>query len=879
MKRLKHYKVSLMLIAMMTTALTTLAYGKTIYVDDDAAGANDGSSWENAYVYLQDALADANESEKPVKWLISEGGNGHIYQVVATPEGISWSDAKEVAEAAGGYLATITSEEENEFVFELIDDDVYWHHFASGNNHGPWIGGFQREGAMEPDGGWSWITGEIFSYSNWLSGEPTGYWGANNENRMQYSSMTGTREPTWNDLIDVLPDFYAVYAYVIEYEEYISEPVEIRVAQGVYKPDEGIVTIPEFDRRMLTFQLINGVDIKGGYAGLSEPDPNARVVALYKTILSGDLNGDDVEVADPCDLIDESTRAENSYHVATGSGTNGTAIIDGFTITSGNANDPNENSYGAGMCNEFGCPTVTNCTFRSNSAADSGGGMGNIFSSPTTVINCIFQGNSAGEDGGGIDISFDSPSVVIDCIFSCNSAGDNGGGMCNDISCDTVVESCIFIGNSTGKEGGGMYNCVSRPTVTNCEFRGNKAVGNGGGMCNDFLCDMIAKNCIFAGNSSYEKGGGMASFGSRPVMNNCTFTGNRAAYGNALACDLGYDLDGNERPSHVRSINCIIWDGNSDGTWRENTSTITVSHSCFQGGWEGEGNIDANPLFVDPNSGDYHLKSQAGHWDPNDGWVKDDVTSPCIDAGDPNSDYSAETWPHGGRINMGAYGGTREASMSTQTDGMSLPRVLYIYGYDIIATLSFNSLLEMYGVAVTFISFNNFEQVSLTDYNLIIVADDITWSQALEDDQFIGAVEDSGKPVIGLGDGGYDFFGELGLSIGNPYGGHGRKNGIRVVDPEYSLFSTPYQIDILDDQILQLYTETDHVAIYLWPEVPETITVIGSEPDHAGYYPLVMQHNRYLLWGFDETPQNMTETGKRLFINVVIWTANAGWES
>jgi hypothetical protein len=106
-----------------------------------------------------------------------------------------------------------------------------------------------------------------------------------------------------------------------------------------------------------------------------------------------------------------------------------------------------------------------------------------------------------------------------------------------------------------------------------------------------------------------------------------------------------------------------------------------VSYSCIQGGYAGTSNIDNDPLFVriasweegdpnDPNDdiwipGDYHLKSQAGRYDPNSAaWVLDDVTSPCIDAGDPNSDIGSEPNPHGGRVNMGAYGRTHQASKS-----------------------------------------------------------------------------------------------------------------------------------------------------------------------------------------------------------------------
>ena len=80
--------------------------------------------------------------------------------------------------------------------------------------------------------------------------------------------------------------------------------------------------------------------------------------------------------------------------------------------------------------------------------------------------------------------------------------------------------------------------------------------------------------------------------------------------------------------------------------------------------------LNIDPLFTDAANGDYHLQSQAGRWDPNSNdWVVDVNTSPCIDAGDPNSDWTGESWPHGSRINLGAYGGTPQASMSLSTVG------------------------------------------------------------------------------------------------------------------------------------------------------------------------------------------------------------------
>jgi hypothetical protein len=97
----------------------------------------------------------------------------------------------------------------------------------------------------------------------------------------------------------------------------------------------------------------------------------------------------------------------------------------------------------------------------------------------------------------------------------------------------------------------------------------------------------------------------------------------------------------------------------------------------------GVGNMNIDPCFVKPGhwedpcntptcysddkwiEGDYHLKSQAGRWEPSTKiWVRDDVTSPCIDAGDPLSPKGYEPFPNGGIINMGAYGGTAEAGKS-----------------------------------------------------------------------------------------------------------------------------------------------------------------------------------------------------------------------
>jgi hypothetical protein len=92
-----------------------------------------------------------------------------------------------------------------------------------------------------------------------------------------------------------------------------EKPLEIRVAQGVYKPDQGVGQTA--GDRLASFDLFSGVVLKGGYAGVDTPDPDVRDTKLYETVLSGDLAGNDVEVSDPRGIAGEPTRSENSCNV------------------------------------------------------------------------------------------------------------------------------------------------------------------------------------------------------------------------------------------------------------------------------------------------------------------------------------------------------------------------------------------------------------------------------------------------------------------------------------------------------------------------------------------------------------------------------------
>ncbi|UCF29066.1 MAG: tandem-95 repeat protein [Chloroflexota bacterium] len=354
---------------------------------------------------------------------------------------------------------------------------------------------------------------------------------------------------------------------------------EIWVAAGTYKP--GI-------NRTDTFQLKSGVALYGGFAG-TETARNQRDWETNLSVLSGDIGvlGD---------------ISDNSLHVVVGDYVDATAILDGFTITGGNADEDDwialRGPNGGGMYNGYGGnPSVANVIFTGNSA-HYGGGMANIGSNPS-LVHVTFSGNSAW-DGGGMFNSSGNP-VLTNVNFIGNTAG-SGGGMSN-LGNPTLTE-VIFWGNSADY-GGGIYNFGGNPSLTNVTFIGNGA-DSSSGIFND------------AGNLS---------------LTNVTFSGNKANYCGVM---LIYG-------SNTTIVNTILW-GNSAGDSSQicvgDYSTLSIRYSDVQGGCtaipgsdcSSGGNIDDDPLFVrNPHPG------PDGTWgtaDDDYGDLRLQRGSPVIDAGD-----------------------------------------------------------------------------------------------------------------------------------------------------------------------------------------------------------------------------------------------------
>jgi len=356
-------------------------------------------------------------------------------------------------------------------------------------------------------------------------------------------------------------------------------PVEIRVGQGTYRPTEGAVNVPPCCESEVSFQLINCVVVKGGYAGYGEPDPNARNIILYETILSGDLDGNDTPVSEPCDLLEEPTRAENSWNVVSGHDTNDTAVLDGFTIRGGNMHVICEFAPcgGGGMHNNGGSPTVMNCTFTENAVLQTGGGMYNQNNSNPMIINCMFTRNAAGNGGG---IYGGSPAITC-CTFSDNHAY-GGGALFN---CGGPITNCIMLDNSAEQGGGIVYEG----------------------------CDATLTNCLFARNSANEGGAISCALDGNSTFMNCTIVQNSASL-NAGGIFVGPGSD-------MMITNSIIWQNSAEVGAQIYLfgGSVCIAYSDVEGGYAGEGNISADPLFVDVDGGDHHLLPG----------------SPCVDAGDP----------------------------------------------------------------------------------------------------------------------------------------------------------------------------------------------------------------------------------------------------
>lgn len=257
---------------------------------------------------------------------------------------------------------------------------------------------------------------------------------------------------------------------------------------------------------------------------------------------------------------------------------------------------------------------------------------------------------------------------------------------------NVMLKNCTLIGKGVGT-GGGQY--VNSITIEGCSIAASGA-DSGDGIYLEPAKSVVLKNCLIAGFSNYGiaiiSNGYQTLEAGAPLIENCTVTGNGHGivfnisnnsnfyYGaiirnSIIAGNTGLDLVNKVRTSGSYNYYTNIEDGSiAYSLIGEDGASLTFDQlGYYEHLTLGKirriataiynNRITGDPLFADAANGDYHVKSAAGRWNGS-AWITDVGTSPCIDAGDPVSPYNNEPEPNGGRVNLGCYGNTAEASKS-----------------------------------------------------------------------------------------------------------------------------------------------------------------------------------------------------------------------
>ena len=447
---------------------------------------------------------------------------------------------------------------------------------------------------------------------------------------------------------------------------------------------------------------------KAGAIGISYSSPtitNCRFYGNTSGMAGGaiGITGNSATIVD-CLFV---TNSANSYGGGIGTRRHGTqdATISNCTFIG------NYSGWGGGVGHYGdGSIVIDNCTFASNSSGGYGGAIaiGDDESPHNTtgiVRNCKFSGNA----GGYGTVSFGlkqwdgvpgGTGTVENCEFYGNSAVSYGGGVYwGEVGTGTVAK-CLFAGNYGNNRGGGFYLYSGRTTIEGCTVYGNYATDGSGilnGPAANGQANLAINNSIVWGNAGHSNianyiagptiaytavGGGYSGIGGdtamtdggglvagdplfalnvdtgtwtvngqySPIAGQTTLTRTGAGWTANAFEGMAVHPDVNEAATSLKYLQYLVASNDSDTIWA----------------W---GDCSALALNGDTYTiNDFHVRSPEGRYTPG-GWVTDGEGSPCVDAGDPSSAYGLEPWRNGGRVNLGAYGNTGEASKSFMNRG------------------------------------------------------------------------------------------------------------------------------------------------------------------------------------------------------------------
>jgi hypothetical protein len=404
--------------------------------------------------------------------------------------------------------------------------------------------------------------------------------------------------------------------------------------------------------------------------GIYKGPGNTDIQMRGKSVTLRSAAGPDKTIIVCRDPVASSTTDQRGFYIHEGEGP--LCILQGFTLQSGSATGgdslPGETSkwtpsalypMGGGIFCENTSPTIVNCR----------------------IVGCsALLGAGIGCAGGGPVIAH---CVIEDCTIgrgTSDSIVGMGAGIALIRQSDVRLSHCVIKDNTglLNGLGGGLYIRSSQVHARDCDIvsNGGATLAAGGGLyMTGPASEAILQNCLIAGNAAKAGTGIYALRNAAEAENasalkecilqvlNCTIADNQVMVSIEDTTRIGaIDVMG----CRVVVKNSIVWPHQGQSLLLPGLSGESdVTYCDIRGGYPGAGNIQTDPLFASAESGDYHLQSRSGRYDPlSDTWVIDSVHSPCIDAGDPEDPFGYEPFPNGRRINMGAYGGTEQASKS-----------------------------------------------------------------------------------------------------------------------------------------------------------------------------------------------------------------------
>jgi predicted outer membrane repeat protein len=624
-----------------------------IYVDATATGANNGTSWDDAYTDLVPTIEAATSGD-------------HIWVAAATYKPLVDTDTtyfylKNGVEIYGGFAGTESTLDERDIEAnptilsgDMNDDDIAGDFETNRDDNTLHVGivdetidnsaildGFTIKGGHTE----TWVSGEgsdIYRGGGILSyGSPIIKNCTFTDNYATYAGGLYFRDTTSSNGIAENCKFIANYGWAGG-SCYVYDSHGVQFIDCEFNDNLAVVEGAGIDCRDSDVNF-NNCSFDNNQAATSDPLTSGGAIRCYSI-------STDVEYLiniENCTISNNSGANHGGGIAAYGKMM---VNISNSTFTGNESGDFGGAVHIAGSIDTglSANSNISNCQFYDNSAINAGSNGGAILTAlgESVIDSCYFSGNESGFGGAIIFNAFIDGStiepILTNCTFEENNAIQDGGAIyIGNYGANAWVENCTFTNNSGGNGGAILTYGSSNPTIKNCIFQGNQASLNGGAITSSYLnfshvpaASVI--NCLFYDNSCALSGGAVALAVDFGAVINCTFSGNSATQSGGAIGAQG---------SGGSVINCIAW-GNSAYVGPEiaelESQGFSVTYSLVEGGYAGSGNIDSDPLFVNPDENDYQL--QEG--------------SPAIDAGMsgeiiPDEDLLGN--PRDDNPDMGAY--------------------------------------------------------------------------------------------------------------------------------------------------------------------------------------------------------------------------------